>query len=298
MRKGATQLQNIQLLKWCVEQGITVAWNFLFGFPGEDETEMPRLGRDVEAIHHLMPPGGARPLRLDRYSPYYVSPEEWGLAPIRPGAAYRHVYPFSEESVRRIAYFFETEVFTNKAKTHAFQQLDQICEEWKDAHESSHLLAVPRRQSLLILDTRRCAVRRLHRLRGLRRRVYEAIDRNHTEKKVVSMFPDESAEEIRGVLKSLVAARLALEVDGHYLALATYAQPSYRRYTVFPGGEVLQPKLTLWQRVVRKIKSPATLPLTVRNAYRKARNAIIRASVHGMVRLRKLDPAEQAARIS
>ncbi len=35
MKKGVTGIQNIQLLKWCREYGIEVAWNLLYGFPGE-----------------------------------------------------------------------------------------------------------------------------------------------------------------------------------------------------------------------------------------------------------------------
>ena len=35
MRKGVTALQNLRLLKWCAEIGITPAWNLLYGFPGE-----------------------------------------------------------------------------------------------------------------------------------------------------------------------------------------------------------------------------------------------------------------------
>ena len=36
MRKGVTAIQNIQMLKWCREYGVDVAWNLLYGFPGEN----------------------------------------------------------------------------------------------------------------------------------------------------------------------------------------------------------------------------------------------------------------------
>jgi len=100
MRKGATGLQNIQLLKWCTESGVRITWNWLFGFPGEDEGEVPGYARLGAAIHHLEPPSSSEVLFLERSSPYFTTPDEWNLNPIRPAAAYHHVYPWSTDSLR------------------------------------------------------------------------------------------------------------------------------------------------------------------------------------------------------
>ncbi|MCI0442202.1 radical SAM protein, partial [bacterium] len=43
MGKGVSALQNIQLLKWCKELGVSVYWNLLWGFPGEDPLEYDRM---------------------------------------------------------------------------------------------------------------------------------------------------------------------------------------------------------------------------------------------------------------
>ena len=45
MRKGVTALQNIQLLKWCKQYGVTVAWNLLYGFPGETAADYAAIGQ-------------------------------------------------------------------------------------------------------------------------------------------------------------------------------------------------------------------------------------------------------------
>ena len=45
MRKGVTALQNIQLLKWCRQYGVTVAWNLLYGFPGETAADYAAIGQ-------------------------------------------------------------------------------------------------------------------------------------------------------------------------------------------------------------------------------------------------------------
>jgi ribosomal peptide maturation radical SAM protein 1 len=109
MRKGCTTTQNVQLLKWAHEVGIYVDWNIITGFPGEDPAAYQRMAEMIPALVHLQPPiskGGAR-LRLDRFSPYFQHPEAYGMVHIRSNAAYHYVYPFSEESLASLAYFFD-----------------------------------------------------------------------------------------------------------------------------------------------------------------------------------------------
>ena len=43
MKKGCTGLQNIQLIRWCAELGIDVAYNILTGFPDESPSEYERM---------------------------------------------------------------------------------------------------------------------------------------------------------------------------------------------------------------------------------------------------------------
>ena len=59
MRKGVTPLQNIQLLKWCAELGVSTHWNWLWGFPGEPMEEYTRLASVIPMLSHLPPPQGS-----------------------------------------------------------------------------------------------------------------------------------------------------------------------------------------------------------------------------------------------
>lgn len=103
MRRGTTALQNIQLLKWCATYGIRVGWSYLYGFPGEDEAELEDLAPMLEALTHLEPPVGAGTLHLDRFSPYFTAPEDYGLEPVEPLTPYQHLYPFPPAALQRLA---------------------------------------------------------------------------------------------------------------------------------------------------------------------------------------------------
>ena len=78
MRKGVTALQNIRLLKWCAEIGITPAWNLLYGFPGEPAQEYARMAELIPSLVHFTPPTFT-PIQMERFSPYFDRPAEFGI---------------------------------------------------------------------------------------------------------------------------------------------------------------------------------------------------------------------------
>lgn len=105
MRKGTSSFQNIQFLKNCVSIAITPVWNLLVGFPGEAESTYEKYARDLPLLSHLPPPSGCFPVRFDRYSPYFDNAAEYGLD-LEPVAYYRLVYPFPDQALRDLAYYF------------------------------------------------------------------------------------------------------------------------------------------------------------------------------------------------
>jgi ribosomal peptide maturation radical SAM protein 1 len=106
MHKGTTSFQNVRFLKNCVRFGVTPTWNLLIGFPRETDEVYRKYLEDIPKMVHLPPPSGAFPVRFDRYSPYFTRAAEYGLD-LSPYDFYRAIYPFSEESLRNMAYYFE-----------------------------------------------------------------------------------------------------------------------------------------------------------------------------------------------
>jgi magnesium-protoporphyrin IX monomethyl ester (oxidative) cyclase len=106
MGKGTTSFQNIAFLKNCLRYGIDPYWNLLIGFPREEEAVYQGYLRAIPLLVHLPPPSGAFPVRFDRYSPYFTRAAEYGLD-LSPYAFYSAIYPFGDEALGRMAYFFE-----------------------------------------------------------------------------------------------------------------------------------------------------------------------------------------------
>jgi ribosomal peptide maturation radical SAM protein 1 len=275
MRKGSSQLQNIALLKACTESGIRITWNWLFGFPGENEEELDDLARVVQAIHHLQPPSSAPVLYMERFAPYQMTPQEWGLEPIRPAAAYHHCYPFPEESLRKIAFFWECDFFKSKEQGTAHRRLQGLVSGWNGVYGKSHLVMVPRKKSLLLLDTRACATQFTRRLTGLHRKVYEYCSEIRGLREVQRTFEAEaSAEQIAEILQSFVDGMIALESGGRYLSLATDTRLGYKQFPyLFPGGSVLPapaPKRSTAEKL-RQLGNPKTAAAIAARRLRRLR---------------------------
>ena len=107
MKKGATGVSNVHFLKNADNNKIHSFWNLLVGFPGGKKDAYPRYVNDMDGLFHLTPPKDIYIIRFDRYSPYHMNPEEYGLK-LRPMSFYDYLYPdYGIDSLMNLAYFFE-----------------------------------------------------------------------------------------------------------------------------------------------------------------------------------------------
>lgn len=224
LRKGANALQNVQALKWLAEAGIAVKWNWLHGVPGETAEDYEGVPELVRHLVHLPPPQAVGRVRIDRFSPYFEAPGEFGLGGVKPAAAYRHVYPFSPDALARLAYYFESPGQVGGGEP-ARETIEALAR-WQEQEGKGTLTAVDQgADGLLLIDTRPGAVVFQRRLRGLDRKVYELCDQARSLNAIATHARAGSAEEgSREALQARLAAwcrdGLMAEEGGRYLALA------------------------------------------------------------------------------
>lgn len=132
MRKGVTARQNLDLLRYARSVGISVNWNLLYAFPGDRIDWFVDTLRLLPLVRHLAPPTGVHHLSIDRFSPYFNQPEEFGIRNVRPMAAYHPVFP-SEAPLSQIAYHFVGEYRSeSRENPRVIRALTQEVECWKD----------------------------------------------------------------------------------------------------------------------------------------------------------------------
>jgi bacteriocin maturation radical SAM protein 1 len=160
MDKGVTGLQNVRLLRACMELGIRPIWNILFGFPGEQASDYESATKLAPLIEHLSPPEGCCRIRLERFSPYFEKALDPGFRDVRPAAAYDHIYALPAERIRSLAYYFEG-VPTTIPPGDYTAALRAAVSSWRQRffsdpdHPALALLQIGER--LLVRDTRSCA---------------------------------------------------------------------------------------------------------------------------------------------
>jgi ribosomal peptide maturation radical SAM protein 1 len=136
MDKGVSPLQNLQCLRWSAYYNIDVSWNILLGFPGETNEDYQRQIGLIPLILHLQPPESVGKLWLERFSPYYTRPHEYGVRITGPGVAYAYVYDAQHMDLNKIAYDFEYETDQRKVDNGLFEELTGLAAQWKRRHET------------------------------------------------------------------------------------------------------------------------------------------------------------------
>lgn len=239
MDKGTNAAVNLQLLKWAREFGIFVSWNFLVGFPGEQDAWYQEMSSWLPSLVHLQPPQGVFRARFDRYSPYQRDPGRYGLK-MQFHPAYRAIYPVPEGVLADLAYFhlearqqWSPALWDSSAMGPGLAALDHHARAWGQAFWADLPAILSMQddgQSLSILDTRPCAQARRHNLTGAHRELYLACDSARGLKALGNGF--------QAILEELCGQKLMLKLgDGRYLSLAVAGElPRLLRPREFPGG--------------------------------------------------------------
>ncbi|MBW2253728.1 MAG: RiPP maturation radical SAM C-methyltransferase [Deltaproteobacteria bacterium] len=105
-RKGILARQNVALLRYARIVGMKVQWNLLWGLPGDTEQPYRRTLDLLPKLRHLGPPYMLTHLILDRYSPYQLEPDTFGITDLQPLDCYADAFP-SHADLERLAYHFQ-----------------------------------------------------------------------------------------------------------------------------------------------------------------------------------------------
>jgi ribosomal peptide maturation radical SAM protein 1 len=226
MRKGTTSFQNIRFLKNCLRYGIKPSWNLLVGFPGEKEEIYENYVRDLPSLVHLYPPSGTFPIRFDRFSPYYIHAEDYGLQ-LRPLAFYEMIYPFSPEDLKDMAYFFEDANYKAPYIACVAKWIMKIRKQinyWhtryfeRDGLEKPGLQFANGNGSTCIIDTRD-GTRREYSIGGLGREVLDILSSPMKISRLAHLMGDVEEASLETPIASLMNKRLLYQDRDSYMNL-------------------------------------------------------------------------------
>jgi len=256
--KGVTAIQNVQLLKWAEEIGITVVWTTLTGVPGETPEDYVAAVELMEKIPHLQPSRGFNRVSIDRFAPYFKWPEKYGIT-IHPALAYRYVYDVPEADVWNLAFWFYYDCangssrFSMEAPPYAKRasQLRAIWESLYGRVRFCYDLAPDGR--VVLEDTRPMAPAERVELDALESAVFLAADGITTAAHIARNVPagvTVDVARIQAVLDDLEARRIVHREGTRYLALANRRTDKRGRPMVAGGVN----KSYLWRQIERAVE--------------------------------------------
>lgn len=136
MDKGVSGCHNVRLMRDAESLGLSLSWNYLYGFPGEDDDDYQGILRQLPALHHLFPPEGSSRIAIERFSPFFERPE-LGFAQLRAHPQYALIYDLPEPELFDLAYLFVAP--PRGIGRRMAGRLDAELRRWADAYPDSRL---------------------------------------------------------------------------------------------------------------------------------------------------------------
>ncbi len=222
MDKGVTGCQNVRMLRDAATSGLSIAWNYLYGFPNETAEDYLPIIEQMPALHHLPPLDGVARIVIERFSPYFNRPE-LGFGDLKPGTQYLTNYDLPESELLDLAYLFA--VPSQGVDESVGDRLRAAAARWQAEFSSSRLthtvlgneiLLVSRRSgfdwtSLRITEPAEVAAFRL-------------LDLPHTvaalARKLAEAGSEVTIEQLQNLLRRWVELGIVFTESGHYVQIA------------------------------------------------------------------------------
>lgn len=216
MDKGVTTYQNIRFLLDSAELGIRVHWNILLGLPGESVFALANIAALIPSLVHLSPPQ-AGDLQINRFSPLFNRPQDYGLVLEGPAKGFKHLFDLPVSDVEEFAYVFEHRIPHEGRDIRALRdRIRRRVKVWRASAAQAKLAAYRVNGALRIEDTRPGTGPRVLLLRGVYRKVLMLSFGGRGLRETIGQVASEcdvEPEDVRRIVEELADERL-LFFDG------------------------------------------------------------------------------------
>lgn len=271
MRKGVRPYQNIRVLISAARHGVGVGWNLLYGFPDEEPEDYDAMEALIPLLYHLEPPGiidGAGGwVRLDRFSPMFNAPHDFGLENVRPHPIFADLWDAvaaspDARSVFDACYYFDYEYSDGRTpRTYVTGVMAEL-QRWHAVYPQAFLVGATLQGKLWVLDTRDPSDPRRLSMSGVDAWLLTACASGASPRRIAeeSISAGFASREVADALDRLTDLGLLVLLDQRYLSLVV-------RLDEFVPAEFPVPLVWSALEVAAKnrMASPTPNPLATRN---------------------------------
>jgi hypothetical protein len=166
-------------------------------------------------------------MKLERFSPYFDRPTEFGIEILGPQRHYQFLYSIAPEALSNLAYDFECRYLDGRDPRTYTKGLAEAVERWRETKgRAAGSLSYRRGPGFLLVQDRRPGLEAAdYRFDGIEAKIYLACDAGATAAEICKQFVAEGedsidAVEIEDYLQELVEARLMYVEGKRFLSLA------------------------------------------------------------------------------
>ncbi|MFH9725341.1 RiPP maturation radical SAM C-methyltransferase [Streptomyces sp. NPDC017254] len=222
MDKGVTGGQNVRMLRDAATVGLSVAWNYLHGFPGEDAEDYADVVEQLAALEHLNPPvGPSSRIAIERFSPYFNDPG-LGFSELRTAEPYRLTYDLPEAEMFDLAYVFD--VPPRGIGEDVVDRLDAAISHWRRNYAGSRLTHCDLEDRIVLVSRRRAFDwTHLELTDPFELALFRLLDQPHTVKAAARKLEEEhhvGEDALRLVLRRWRALGVVFEDSGQFVQIA------------------------------------------------------------------------------
>ena len=156
MDKGTNGLNQVRFVRDCATYGVEPHYGILWGNPGETAEDNHRMAALIPFIRHLPPPLYVVPVVLERFSPYFMRPADYGIRNVRPARIYEVILGNRPLDYAKIAYNFayDHDSAGDEELGAAVDELLEAAEAWKAEYRPHTLISVDLDDSVCVADLR------------------------------------------------------------------------------------------------------------------------------------------------
>ena len=225
VNKGVNMLQNIRLLKWCKEFGLTPYWNIMYGFPQEDIDSYKKVADLILSLTHLKAPASCGPFRLSKFSPFFRDPDKYGIKNVRPIKLYQYVYPtLNDIELFNMAYYFEFDFSDQRNPKDYTIDMESSVNIWRQLDGKAEFYYSPTRDNALQLHDTRNGDLKTYNIADWQAILYTFCDDIRSSSQIQKHLSENGyAVDMSTVLrelKQMTENRLMISEDDKYLSLA------------------------------------------------------------------------------
>lgn len=159
INKGATYIENINVLRYARITGITIGWNLLREVPNDCINDWKQTLKIIPYLRHLDPPSGFRPVELARFSPYYETYSKYNITNLKPFDVYSEIFP-SNADIDNLAWLFYGDYdCSSRSDLEIIKAIEDEVEYWNELWLNENdfpvLEIIPYENEFLIIDNRK-----------------------------------------------------------------------------------------------------------------------------------------------